>query len=197
MEVSAHRRFMLDGQDVSNSLNGSTEVFDSYDTQSGQSQEQVTVGRSTFYDVQFTDPNGHSEISRSRFTQGAMDTESYWIQRQNGEMQNVGRVMEFSAPDTGERYTVTNQCGQEEERRGFTLTAALMFRNSTKPLENGVKHILEWCLTKDHWTHTAALRRNQTPETPVIATPVPTPTEAPTPAPDFPGQYPAQYVPYK
>lgn len=193
MRVSAHRRFMLDGQDVSQSLNGSPEVFNSINSVTGQVQEEVTVGRPTFYDVKFGD-----QISRSRFAAGAMDTNSYWIQPDaNKEMQNVGEVMTFTRPDTGERYTVKNQCGQDEERRGFTVDGRLMFKNGgiEVPLENGKKLILELCVTNDHWTHTATLKPKFQPA------PVPTPTAGPTPETDvpptdFPGQYPAQYTPY-
>jgi hypothetical protein len=109
-----------------------------------------------------------------------MDTNSYWIQKDSkGEQQNVGELMTFTSPDTGERYEVTNNCGVKEERRGFTLQASLMFKRGQilKPLENGFKRILEWCITQDHWTHTEALQRPSKPEAPVV---VPTPaTEVP------------------
>jgi hypothetical protein len=159
--------------------------------------EEVSVGRPTIYDIAFTGPDGSKKISRSRFPQGAMETSSYWIQRDSeGEMQNVGEVMTFTSPDTGERYEVTNSCGVKEERRGFTLQASLMFRRGEVLLQNGWKRIVELCLTNDHWTHTAQLQRpSKQSEAPVVVPPtpvVPTPEERP----DFPAQYPAQYTPY-
>jgi hypothetical protein len=196
MRVSASRRFMLNGENVSQSLNGSPEVFNSVD-EAGNTMETVTVGRPTFYDLAFDGPDGSRQISRSRFPQGSMDTNSYWIQPDNkGEQQNVGEVMTFTMPDTGERYDVVNNCGVTETRRGFTLQAALMFRRGEvlKPITNGLKRILELCITNDHWTHTAQLQRPGKPEVPAV---VPTPTpEVPPTTDTFPGQYPAQYTPY-
>ncbi len=195
MRVGASRRFMLGGQDVSASLNGSSEVFNSVD-ENGNTMEQVTVGRPVLYDVAFTAPDGTRQISRSRFAAGSMETAAYWIQPDsNGEQQNVGEVMTFTMPDTGERYDIKNNCGVTETRRGFTLQAALMFRRGEvlKPLSNGIKRILEFCLTNDRWTHTADLQRPNQPERPVVVPPtqVVPPTEE-----TFPGQYPAQYTPY-
>jgi hypothetical protein len=125
-----------------------------------------------------------------------MDTGSYWIRPDaRGEQQNVGEVVTFTQPDTGERYEVTNNCGMKEERRGFTLRASLMFKRGEvlKPLRNGIKRIIELCLTNDHWTHTAQLQRPNQPERPVVVPPTPVvpPTEE-----TFPGQYPGQYTPY-